>query len=305
MQENIDLLIDQGRWEDLTAQGSNAVVPLLNALHNAWEHHYQLEDELVLLRSRFDLSDHRWDNNHKRHYRVLLESLYYQEKITRIISTLGKIQDVRAWNPLVNLSNLESPKWPAQLIFEAVEEIESSFRELKRKRNIYCTNCFHKFVRYPQVSSLVCLLFHKKRLCNFSDEKWFIPLYHSGPFPVCRKCKGNTSYLENVNRVILLLDDMDAPFVFKQGILTVNWFGIKMPVDMHEIAINHCTNDDVTELVMKLKNDDDPLRKRLYKNIPVSLSKNLDLSMAKRNLLKNTFANIKIVESDTINRSGG
>jgi hypothetical protein len=300
MLENVDVLIDQGRWKDLIACGSDSVDPLLNALNKTLEQQHHLEDELVVLIRTSDPSDYYNIENHK----IISESIPLQEKIINIISALGKIQDVRAWNPLINLINMENYEWPNQLLFDAVKEIESSFQGLKQKQNIYCTKCFHKFVRYPQISLLVCLLTHKRRLCNLTEETWFIPLYHSGPFPVCRNCKGNTNYLEDVSRVTLLLGNMDAPFIFNRGTLTVNWFSVKKPVDMNEIVINDCTNDDITELVIKLKNDDDPCRKGQYKKIPVFLSENLDLSLAKRNLLKNTFANIKIVERDTI-RSGG
>jgi len=301
MQEKINRLIAQERWTDLIKCGSDAVDPLLNALHQTLEEHRQLEKKLHS-REIYN-SNHFFP--HSNYLKTFSESRTQQEKIITIISTLGKIGDIRAWNPLVNLSNPENYEWPNQQISDAIEEIESCLQELKQKRNLYCKNCFYKFVRYPQVSSFVCLLSHKRRLSNLIDEKPFIPLLHSGPFSICRKCKSNKNYIENVNKVILSLDEMDVPFSFEDGLLTVNWFSIKMPVDMTEIAISHCTNDDVAELIMKLKNDDDPHRKRMYKNMPVSISKDLDLSIAKHNLLKNTFANIKIVENNTINKAGG
>ena len=53
-----------------------------------------------------------------------------------------------------------------------------------------------------------------------------------------------------------------------------------------------------------VKNDDDAERKRKIKLLPVSVAKELGISQAKINLLKNTFGNVHVVEKDTINRLG-
>jgi hypothetical protein len=101
--------------------------------------------------------------------------------------------------------------------------------------------------------------------------------------------------------VVLLLDDMVESYKFENGILNINWFLVKRPIDMNEILIFNCSNEDIEELVMKLKNDDDNDRKKKLKLIPVSIVKNLEISQAKINLLRNTFGNVHVVENDTIN----
>lgn len=297
MQERINLLISQERWEDLIKIGSDAVDPLLYVLSKTLaEHRHENEVDSLTNKS----SNHDPD-----YWKTFWESRHRQDIIINIISTLGKIQDIRAWNPLIDLSNSEQYEWPNQQIFEAISTIESSLQELKLKQNLYCGNCFHKFVKIPQISTLIRLLFHKSRHCNLTDEKQFIPILNSCTFSICRNCKGNKNYIENVKKVVLLLDDMDEPYSFENGILNVNWFKIKLPIDMNEIAIINCTNEDIAELVMKLRSDDEFERKKTFKRIPVSISKHCDLSLAKLNLLKNTFTNVQIVENKTINKSGG
>jgi hypothetical protein len=131
-----------------------------------------------------------------------------------------------------------------------------------------------------------------------------VKFFASSDVPVCRNCKSNKNYVDGVKKVVLLLDNMDQSYSFENGVLNVNWFKIKKPIDMNEILIITATNEDISELVMKVKNDDDAERKRKFKLLPVSVAKELGISQAKINLLKNTFGNVHVVEKDTINRIG-
>ena len=53
-----------------------------------------------------------------------------------------------------------------------------------------------------------------------------------------------------------------------------------------------------------VKNDDDIERKKMYKDVPILIAKDLNISQAKINLLQNLFGNVHVVEKDTINRLG-
>lgn len=200
-----------------------------------------------------------------------------------IINTLGEIQDSRAIEPLLKISNASKSTLVKEATQEAIKKIELYNENMKQKLNLYCLNCYSNFIK------------NKQPILHFLN---------SSLVPVCRNCKSNKNYLENVKKVVLFLDDMEDSYRFENGILNVNWFRVKRSIDMQEIAIIKGTNEDIAELVMKLKNDDDSERKKMYKHVPILIAKNLNISQAKINLLQNTFGNVHVVEKDTINRLG-
>jgi len=198
----------------------------------------------------------------------------------KIIFVLGEIQDARARDILERIHETANSDSLKKISQEAIKKIDLHGNELKQKSKLYCLTCFSNFKKQP-----------------------IIPFINSS-IPACRNCKSTKNYLENVNKVVLLLDKMNNPYEFKNNILSVNWFKIKRPIDMHEISIVHATNEDISELVMKLKNDDDSERKKQFKQISVTVVRDLGISQAKINLLKNTFGNVHVVENDTVNRRG-
>lgn len=199
-----------------------------------------------------------------------------------IIKILGEIQDSRAKEPLLNTSRNSKSPVIDKAVQEAIKKIDSHNEDLKQKSNLYCLNCFSEF----------------------NKNKSILKIFASSDVPVCRNCKSNKNYVDGVKKVVLLLDNIDRSYSFENGVLNVNWFKIKRPIDMNEISIIDATNEDISELVMKVKNDDDAERKRKFKLLPVSVAKELGISQAKINLLKNTFGNVHVVEKDTINRLG-
>jgi len=201
----------------------------------------------------------------------------------KLIFVLGEIQDARASNILEKIletTNSDSVKKTTQ---EAIKKIDLHSIALKQKSKLYCLNCYSNFIQKKQM---------------------VIPFINPSIIPACRNCKSTKNYLENVDKVVLSLNDMNEPYTFNNNVLSVNWFKIKKPIDMDGISIIHATNEDISELVMKLKNDEDHERKKRFKYIPVSVAKELGISQAKINLLKNTFGNVHVVEKDTINRLG-
>lgn len=288
--EKIFFFVTQGRWKDLIDLGSDAVEPLLDTLSKTLK---EFRRHIIEVDSNRQSGESYYDDP---------EYLYKHNLIIEIIETLGEIQDVRAWNPLLDLTIHESSGWPNQLIFQANKKIDEHLTELKQKPNLFCKNCFHKFIKYPQPPSLLHTPY--THYCNITDQKRSIPLLNSRIFKVCRNCKSNKNYLENVKKVVLKLDKMGNPYLFENGILVVNWYDLKKPIDMNEISIAYATNEDIAEFVMKLRNDDDSERRQEYKRVPVKISKELTISQAQINLLQNTFGNIQVVKKDTINSLG-
>lgn len=199
-----------------------------------------------------------------------------------IIDILGEIQDSRAKPSLLNISSTTRSNILRESAVDAIKKIDAYNENLKQKSNLYCLNCFSEF----------------------NKNKSILKIFVSSDVPVCRNCKSNKNYIEGVKKVVLLLDNMNRSYTFENGVLSVNWFKIRRPIDMNEISIIDATNEDISELVMKVKNDDDAERKRKFKILPVSVAKELGISLAKINLLKNTFGNVHVVEKDTINRVG-
>jgi len=268
-EDKIYFLVANNQWNDLKQLGAEAVDPLL----------------IFLSRNLKGL-----DWSHR------------SEVTKNIIKTLGDIQDVRAWNPLVDMINTEKSQWPNEQIFDAIKKIDERFNEQKQKSNLFCIRCFHRFLKYPQPPSLKNS-FHQHH-CNITEPKISIPILNSRIFSVCRNCKSNKDYIENVKKVVLILEKMDKPYIFENGVLYLNWFHLKRPVDFDMIAILSATNEDVAELVMKLKNDEDIDRRKKYNRLPVYIAKELGISQAKINLLKKTFENVHTDEKNTITKLG-
>lgn len=290
MKEKIDFLVAQERWNDLINIGSDAIDPLLDTLSKTLK---EFRRHIIEVDSNRQSAVSYYEDP---------EYFYKHNLIIEIIETLGEIQDVRVWNPLLDLTIHEFSGWPNQLIFQANKKIDAHLAELKQKSNLFCKNCFHKFIKYPQPPTLLHTPY--THYCNITDQKRSIPLLNSRIFNVCRNCKSNKNYLEDVKKVVLKLDKMGVPYRFENGILDVNWYGLKKPIDMNEISIIYATKEDIAELVMKLRNDDDSERRQGYKRIPVIISKDLTISQAQINLLKNTFGNVQVVKKDTINCLG-
>lgn len=283
IEEKTIFLIANDRWDDLKKLGPAAVDPLIELLsNNLKEYRLQNKDKSL------NLSDD--------------EHFALSNNINAIINVLGEIQDVRAWNPLIDLANHEGPEWPNELIFKSIKKIEAGIIQQKQKSNLYCIGCFHKYQKYPQSPSITSNYY--QNYCNITDLKISIPIFNSRVFAVCRNCKSNKKYIEQVIRVELILENSEELYNFINGILSLNWFKIKRPVDFDIIFILSATNEDVSELIMKLKNDEDIERKKKYKSIPVFISKDLNISQAKINLLRKTFEIVQVVERNNMPKLG-
>jgi len=279
IEEKINFFIANDQWDDLKQMGPDAVDPLIKLLSN-------------------NLKEFRFQNKHPSHSLSDDKWFTLSSNINAIINVLGEIQDVRAWNPLINLANHDGPEWPNELIFEAIKKIEMGIVEQKQKSNLYCIGCFHKYQKYPQSPSLASTFYQHH--CNITNPKTSIPILNSRVFAVCRNCKSNKNFIEQVIKVNLILGDSENFYNYGNGVLSLNWFKIKRPVDFDVIIILSATNEDVAELVMKLKNDEDIERKKKYKRIPVFISKDLNISQAKLNLLRKTFEIVQVVERTNI-----
>lgn len=203
--------------------------------------------------------------------------------ISYLCLALGEIQDIRSRDQLITIATTRKINMVKESANMAIRKIDEQLNNLKKKKNLYCLTCYSKF---------------------FKQKPSILPVFSSAFFPTCRKCKGNKNYLENVKKIILFLANPNEPNQFKKNILHLNWFRIKKPLDMDEIAIISATNEDIAELVMKLMNDDDFERKKNYKHTPVFIAHDLTFSQVKINLLKNSFGNIQVVKRDTLNLSG-
>ena len=191
----------------------------------------------------------------------------------QLISALGEIRDARARDFLINIKETTVSDTVRKVALDAIKKIDQHSAALKQKSGLYCLHCYSHFTQNSSVLNFI----------------------RSSTGPACRNCHSTRNYLENVDKVILSVGDMNESFKFNNNILSVNWFKMKRPFDMHEIEIMQGTNEDISELVMKFKNDDDNERKRTIKRIPVFIAKDLSISQAKINLLKNTFGVVKIV----------
>ncbi|MFQ6055763.1 MAG: HEAT repeat domain-containing protein [Methanosarcinales archaeon] len=186
---------------------------------------------------------------------------------------LGELGDKRAVEPLIKALG-DSSSYVRYYAAYALDKISAIIAHLIPKLpGLICKECFTRFQ----------LLKAKKSL--FSNIV----------FCVCRYCKSATSYFENIEKVVVVLDkNMKVSYLKKDSILYVNWFNIKKVFDFDEIYIKEADNFEVEELVMKVRNDTDKKRIKKYKKMVVNLMPNNSISQAKINLLDATFKKVEI-----------
>lgn len=256
-------LIVKEEWEKLPSLGKPAVAPLINALKDG--------DYLV----RRNATEALGKIGNAQAVELLIDVLMDKDYFVRrnAAGALGNIGDARAVEPLVsfyverlNSGNKDKEKKDAK---EVLEKIRSKIPI--ENRNFFCNKCYCRVERYEAIIPTVI---------NFN-------------YYACRNCHGNFHLLEGIEKIILLFDhSFGEAYVRDKGTFTVNWFKRKEPVDFDEIWIKDADDFDVEELVMKLRNDPDNKRRKRLSQIPVYLSPGLELSLAKINLLKDTFKNI-------------
>jgi hypothetical protein len=133
-----------------------------------------------------------------------------------------------------------------------------------------CSKCYHRF---------------KSRIISIGGrqvECW-----------VCRIC-GSMSRLEKIQKIVALLDHSDKITSMRSGVLIVNWLKYHTLFDFDEVRIEDADDFEVEEFTIKARNDTDATRRNRQRTIPVYLSPNLGLTLAKINLLKDTFGKVQV-----------
>lgn len=135
--------------------------------------------------------------------------------------------------------------------------------------HIICKICFHRFKFYPFNTS------------SFLSE-------HS--YCVCRNCR-SIEFIHPVKKIIAVFDKTMQNYTHENSNLYVNWLSIKKPFDFNEVQVLNASDFDISEFIMKIRNDMDREFVRQYKNIRVVVK--CELSQNSKNLLKNTFKEVK------------
>ena len=141
-------------------------------------------------------------------------------------------------------------------------------------RSLLCSRCFCRF-----------------EPLQMKDGDW---VTKAVKYYACRQCHRVSSAIEGVGKIVMVIDrSMTEPYALSSGVLLVNWLVHKETFDFEEVLIRNADDAGIEELAMKVRNDPDTKRRKLYRSVPVYMSPAVHLSQAKLNLLKDTFGRIQ------------
>jgi HEAT repeat protein len=240
---------------------------------------------------------------------VLIKALEDENPLVSIqaAESLGKIGDSRALKPL--LSVLSSGR---TALSEKV--IEAFMKSPSLKQALADFN--------QEASTFLCM----RCLSRFEKQKVKSLSGHSLVFFSCRICNGVSYIMEDIEKVVVLLDDKWVEDIFDYrklpqesgkgafGILTpsnaemlldhrrcvsgnqtlyTNWLDNRELFDFDEVWVKNVDDFDIDEFVMKVRNNTDTHRGKKLNLVPVYVFPNAGLSQAKVNLLRGTFTRVE------------
>ncbi len=185
------------------------------------------------------------------------------------IELLGEIKDTKALPRLINIT--DSPTFLHSTtcyphLESTLQKIRSSM--LKKDNHLLCGICFLRYKEYR----LKC-----KSYENFH-------------FFACRKCGSDAFRIPGAHKIILAMDNnLKETGTIKGDTVYVDWRKFKQPFDLDELHIKDASETELEELVMLLNNDMDGKRRRGMKKKKLFLAEDIQLSLAKQNLLKDNF----------------
>lgn len=240
---------------------------------------------------------------------VLIKALQDENPLVSLqaAESLGKIGDSRALRPLLSVLSTGRTGMSEKVIeaFANSPSLKQALADFNRKAStFFCGQCLSRF--------------NKQKVTSVSR--------HNLVFFSCPKCNGVSHIMEDIEKVIIVLDNKWVNGVFdyrelpqepeKQGFriatpsnkevlldnmrcvsgnqtLYANWLEYRELFDFDEVWVKKVDGFDIDEFVMKVRNNTDTNRAKKLHLVPVYVFPNAGLSQAKVNLLRGTFARVE------------
>ncbi len=142
-----------------------------------------------------------------------------------------------------------------------------------------------------RLSTVLCAFCHTrcKQYKTLSDSFELLPYYG------CRICRQSCKILKGITQVVAILDNRNEDKHFEQdGTLRVNWLKHRSSFDFDEVEIIRATDEDVERFAVQVGNDNDLMRRPLYKKMRCTVASDCKLSENTLRVLRNMFGKPKI-----------
>jgi HEAT repeat protein len=277
-----------------------AAPPLIEALRDNYE------------TVRVEVVDALGELNDPRSVPALIEAMEDDSEYVRYAAAmvLGQSGDKKAVEPLYQVMKAKEPGWQGAALgladfgdARAIEPlvhtdsehateglIKIQNRITAKNRHYFCENCLTRAVLHTPNLSLPRYIGKNPYLLIQFMFAYTKSAVNKGYY-VCKKCRSNLFFIEGVEKIVLRLSrDMETVSEREGPCMVINWFKRKGELcDYDEIRVMDGNDYDIEELVIKLSNDRDGERKQRMRYIPLYLDKDLTLSQAKLNMLKDHF----------------
>jgi len=149
----------------------------------------------------------------------------------------------------------------------------------------------------PKASLLLC----KKCLTFCSSHKVKQPFTSSNIFPSgfryygCRLCRQSRDFIEVEGRLIAVLDNqMTEEWSVQENVISVNWLAFRKLFDFHEVRIIQASDKEVERFAVQVGNDNDPVRRPLYKKMRCTVAPDCELTENTLRVLRSMFGKVEV-----------
>ncbi|MDM8540462.1 hypothetical protein QUF90_05185 [Desulfococcaceae bacterium HSG9] len=109
----------------------------------------------------------------------------------------------------------------------------------------------------------------------------------------CRLCHQSRDFIEG--RSVAVLDNlMTEEWSLHDDVISVNWLIYRKPFDFHEVRIIQASDREVEEFVMQVGNDNDPVRRPLYKKMRCTVASDCELTENTLRVLCSMFGKVEV-----------
>ncbi|MDM8540461.1 hypothetical protein QUF90_05180 [Desulfococcaceae bacterium HSG9] len=113
------------------------------------------------------------------------------------------------------------------------------------------------------------------------------------PYHGCRICRQSSKILEGIVQVVAILDNRNEDEHFEQdGTLRVNWLKRRASFDFDEVEIIRAGDEDVERFAVQVGNDNDSVRRPLYKKMRCTVASDCELTENTLRVLRNMFGKV-------------
>ncbi len=235
---------------------------------------------------------------------VYFHSKFFVEEIKETLTLLEKIQK-NSPSAETLISYLESKDWKERFIGsqllvnlggEAVKYLvkEFYFPQLKEKIFYILKNISYETKKKisDKVDNLVCpncIVYFWKHKIKVPQSEEMVTFYG------CRECFQSRHYVEwsKDKHIVAVLDrEMDERDFIKNGIWYVNYFKLKTLFDFNLVELLKASDEEVERFCIQIGNDRDLYRKKRYKNIICTISRNCNLQVETLNMVPSLFKEV-------------